>query len=699
MLSAGLLLVSCQERMPEPPRPSRVTPEQGRPDIVTPITIKGEGFYPAIRISYDNSGHSYIRTDFQARLGQVELQQVTYIDSNNITAVVPSGMAVGVYDLLLIDPDGRQGSLADAFRIVTDACLTDDDCRDPCRSYSCQDGTCVYGLVDRDRDGDGHIDAACPEGDDCDDDPAGCGSACYPGAREICDGQDNDCDPATADGSADPLLGSSCDGPDSDLCEDDSYDSCQDGVLVCSTGSDDVEGPNGDPSCSDGVDNDCDGQSDAQEPACSDNTPPLVAFMVSPPVVEPGQQFTVDASSSRDREEAVVFLEVRWDWENDGTWDTDFTTTKTATHSFNTVSTHTIALQVRDTGLLSGFTTRTVVVQEVANTLVVTTDQDEDDPGATVQDPGGTGLSLREALDIAAGMSGQQTVTFNGPMTIMLSSSLPSPWDTSGTKVVGMSGVVVDGDNLNNADCIVLASPLNELHYLEITNCSSWAVIVGDDNNLLAHCHVHHNGLGVRITGVDNQVGPGCEIDNHPQEGLDLTARADILGNRLHHNLQGLALAQGADGTVIIGNYFYANNANGVLAANTIDAMVVFNNTFDGNGASGLSLPSQATAIEVQNNLFCNNGGYGIQGEDGNFTACDHNGFFSNGGGNCSACSIDATSILANPLYIDRGTFDFRLWPQSPMIDAGVDLGIDINGPAQGNFNGSAPDVGAWESP
>jgi len=127
--------------------------------------------------------------------------------------------------------------------------------------------------------------------------------------------------------------------------------------------------------------------------------------------------------------------------------------------------------------------------------------------------------------------------------------------------------------------------------------------------------------------------------------------------------------------------------------------MVVFNNTFDGNGASGLSLPSQATAIEVQNNLFCNNGGYGIQGEDGNFTACDHNGFFSNGGGNCSACSIDATSILANPLYIDRGTFDFRLWPQSPMIDAGVDLGIDINGPARGNFNGSAPDVGAWESP
>jgi hypothetical protein len=71
-----------------------------------------------------------------------------------------------------------------------------------------------------DKDSDGHGDGAsavsacvAPEGhvtssDDCDDDPAGCGAACYPGKVEdaasgLCaDGFDNDCDGATDEASA-----------------------------------------------------------------------------------------------------------------------------------------------------------------------------------------------------------------------------------------------------------------------------------------------------------------------------------------------------------------------------------------------------------------------------------------------------------------------------------------------------------------
>ena len=53
------------------------------------------------------------------------------------------------------------------------------------------------GLALFDYDGDGYVAAACPGGDDCEDAPDGCGSACHPGHLEVCDGLDNDCDGVT----------------------------------------------------------------------------------------------------------------------------------------------------------------------------------------------------------------------------------------------------------------------------------------------------------------------------------------------------------------------------------------------------------------------------------------------------------------------------------------------------------------------
>ncbi len=67
---------------------------------------------------------------------------------------------------------------------------------------------------------------------------------------ELCNGTDDDCNPATADGSQESWLNDVCDGPDDDLCEE--------GVYVCSGGSQTCT----DTSTSslelcDGLDNDC----------------------------------------------------------------------------------------------------------------------------------------------------------------------------------------------------------------------------------------------------------------------------------------------------------------------------------------------------------------------------------------------------------------------------------------------------------
>ncbi len=85
------------------------------------------------------------------------------------------------------------------------------------------------------------------------------------------DGLDNDCDDAVdcADANCDGAIGppTSC---GVGICESQGNLTCSGGIEVdsCTPGTPGVEGPFGDPSCNDGVDNDCDGLTDANDPGC-----------------------------------------------------------------------------------------------------------------------------------------------------------------------------------------------------------------------------------------------------------------------------------------------------------------------------------------------------------------------------------------------------------------------------------------------
>ena len=70
-----------------------------------------------------------------------------------------------------------------------------------------------------------------------------------------------------------------------------------------------------------------------------------------------------DAEAARsDAEDVTELLEVRWDWGDDGVWDTAWSTTKNVTHEYRAPGTYTIRLEVRDTGGLTNDTTRPAVV-------------------------------------------------------------------------------------------------------------------------------------------------------------------------------------------------------------------------------------------------------------------------------------------------------------------------------------------------
>jgi len=103
-----------------------------------------------------------------------------------------------------------------------------------------------------DDDGDGHRAAACG-GDDCDDADA----SRYPGATETCDGDDEDCNDTTygADADADGFESSACCNR-ADNCGAD----CDDALTTVS--------PSAAESCNGGVDDDCDGLTDAADGVC-----------------------------------------------------------------------------------------------------------------------------------------------------------------------------------------------------------------------------------------------------------------------------------------------------------------------------------------------------------------------------------------------------------------------------------------------
>ncbi|MBN1187649.1 MAG: hypothetical protein JXB49_35570 [Bacteroidales bacterium] len=95
------------------------------------------------------------------------------------------------------------------------------------------------------------------------------------------------------------------------------------------------------------------------------NTAPKASFTVSPSSGTTDTKFSFDASNSSDSEDPTSALQVRWDWENDGIWDTDYTTAKTESHQFLVDGAFTVKLEVKDTGGLTGFATKSIQVSSV----------------------------------------------------------------------------------------------------------------------------------------------------------------------------------------------------------------------------------------------------------------------------------------------------------------------------------------------
>jgi hypothetical protein len=338
---------------------------------------------------------------------------------------------------------------------------------------------------------------------------------------------------------------------------------------------------------------------------------------------------------------------------------------------------------------------------------VVTTSADEDDVGATPRVPGGTGLSLREAIRYVNAGNGR-VIRFAHAMTLR-SAVLPElTRDTA--MIVGEPGTVLDFSPTmaGTGPCLTLDGSGQRLLGLDIHSCPDLTVEVVGDNAQVADSRITRgtaNGMGVELGGTGGLLGPRTEVAGFAGPGVVLRASDNkVEGASIHGNgTAGIEYGTASISSVVIQrNEIYANGGAGIAVAASPTSLSAYHNTIDGNGGPGIAAPNSATGITARNNLLTRNGGPGLCGAPTAYVVREPNGYFANDGGTVCQGSVDAGSVVADPQYLARSRGDFRLLPGSPMRDTGVDLGdagVDLNGPAPGNYNGPQPDLGANEAP
>lgn len=88
----------------------------------------------------------------------------------------------------------------------------------------------------------------------------------------------------------------------------------------------------------------------------SSQIPPTANFSISNYRPRINESITLDASNVEDDNDSPSILQVRWDFNNDGTWDTNWNTTKIQTTSYTARGSTTIQLEVKDSdGLISSY--------------------------------------------------------------------------------------------------------------------------------------------------------------------------------------------------------------------------------------------------------------------------------------------------------------------------------------------------------
>lgn len=101
---------------------SAVDPPFGWTDSDTAVTVLGEATPPAGMLAFEPVPRLYLNpASPDADTVATPVEAVTFLAGDRLTAIVPRGLPVDLYDLIVVNPDGAVGLLEDAFEVTADA--------------------------------------------------------------------------------------------------------------------------------------------------------------------------------------------------------------------------------------------------------------------------------------------------------------------------------------------------------------------------------------------------------------------------------------------------------------------------------------------------------------------------------------------------------------------------------------------------
>jgi len=187
---------------------------------------------------------------------------------------------------------------------------------------------------------------------------------------------------------------------------------------------------------------------DSQNPSA-----PMASFTVIPASGDVVDVFQIDASGSSDIEDMLSVLQVRWDWEGDGTYDSDFSTMKTASHQFTAAGTYSVSLQVKDSDGLTGTASRSVTVTQNIASISVSPSAPDVGNGFTRQftaaasDGNGNTVSTSFAWSLSSTDLG--SINNQGFFTAGVTAPLTGSISATAGSVDGSAGVNVTGTTIS----------------------------------------------------------------------------------------------------------------------------------------------------------------------------------------------------------------------------------------------------------
>jgi hypothetical protein len=212
---------------------------------------------------------------------------------------------------------------------------------------------------------------------------------------------------------------------------------------------------------------------------------------------------------------------------------------------------------------------------------------------------------------------------------------------------------------------------------------------------------------GVHLMGTSFVDWEFFDIYSSPAANIFPSGVQDV---NIKYNIMRNGLARGflgSGGFLLAYNMFYGNGTDGALIYDNNTNAKIYNNVFYGNGADGLSIGSYSLTASVMNNISSRNTAAALRrGITG--TIMDSNNCVN---GIYAGAWSKSNNVNADPLFLSPDSGDFILLPQSPCIDAGIDVNIspdftgsspyDIpgvpNSGSRGNYTKDYVDIGAFE--